>query len=373
MCRTFSKIHGLAALRLGWMFAPGAHRRRRQSHPRPVQCQPRLRSRRHRRDRGHRASGTLARAQHALARLADRGDRQARPDGDAERRQFPADPFSRNQGPHRQGRRRVPDRARADPALVDRLQIAECAAPERRHRGGQPSGRRCAQGFHGESRVMLDQARPHLQPPGADRRRPDRLLDRACGARARRGARDRGDRTFGGDAAARRRARARRPGGRNQCRGGGGRRPRHRLRAGRRLRRGREGDRPASQSRARSSPTSARSRRAIVRDMGPHLPAGVHFVPAHPVAGTENSGPDAGFAELFVGRWCILTPPRRRRAGSGRAARRVLARARRQCRNHVAGASRPGAGDHQPCAASDRLHHRRHRRRAWQRSPAPKC
>jgi cyclohexadieny/prephenate dehydrogenase len=48
---------------------------------------------------------------------------------------------------------------------------------------------------------------------------------------------------------------------------------------------------------------------AIVHDMGPHLPAGVHFVPAHPVAGTEHSGPDAGFAELFVGRWCILTPP----------------------------------------------------------------
>jgi cyclohexadieny/prephenate dehydrogenase len=48
---------------------------------------------------------------------------------------------------------------------------------------------------------------------------------------------------------------------------------------------------------------------AIVRDMAPHLPVGVHFVPAHPVAGTEHSGPDAGFAELFVGRWCILTPP----------------------------------------------------------------
>jgi cyclohexadieny/prephenate dehydrogenase len=48
---------------------------------------------------------------------------------------------------------------------------------------------------------------------------------------------------------------------------------------------------------------------AIVRDMAPHLPAGVHFVPAHPVAGTEHSGPDAGFAGLFVGRWCILTPP----------------------------------------------------------------
>jgi cyclohexadieny/prephenate dehydrogenase len=48
---------------------------------------------------------------------------------------------------------------------------------------------------------------------------------------------------------------------------------------------------------------------AIVRDMGPHLPETIHFIPAHPVAGTENSGPDSGFAELFVGRWCILTPP----------------------------------------------------------------
>src|SRR6195256_1002219 len=48
---------------------------------------------------------------------------------------------------------------------------------------------------------------------------------------------------------------------------------------------------------------------AVVKDMSPHIPAGVHFGPAHPVAGTENSGPDAGFAELFVNRWCILTPP----------------------------------------------------------------
>jgi cyclohexadieny/prephenate dehydrogenase len=47
----------------------------------------------------------------------------------------------------------------------------------------------------------------------------------------------------------------------------------------------------------------------IVTDMAPHLPENVHFVPAHPVAGTESSGPDAGFAELFAGRWCILTPP----------------------------------------------------------------
>lgn len=48
---------------------------------------------------------------------------------------------------------------------------------------------------------------------------------------------------------------------------------------------------------------------AVVRDMAPFLPPGVHFVPAHPVAGTEHSGPDSGFAELFINRWCILTPP----------------------------------------------------------------
>ena len=48
---------------------------------------------------------------------------------------------------------------------------------------------------------------------------------------------------------------------------------------------------------------------SVLREMAPHIPAGVHFVPAHPVAGTEYSGPDAGFAELFVNRGCILTPP----------------------------------------------------------------
>lgn len=47
---------------------------------------------------------------------------------------------------------------------------------------------------------------------------------------------------------------------------------------------------------------------AVVRDVGPHIPDGVHFVPGHPIAGTEQSGPDAGFAELFDDRWCILTP-----------------------------------------------------------------
>ncbi|HET6389639.1 prephenate/arogenate dehydrogenase family protein [Hyphomicrobium sp.] len=47
---------------------------------------------------------------------------------------------------------------------------------------------------------------------------------------------------------------------------------------------------------------------AAIQDIAPHVPAGVHFIAGHPIAGTEQSGPDAGFAELFDGRWCILTP-----------------------------------------------------------------
>ena len=48
---------------------------------------------------------------------------------------------------------------------------------------------------------------------------------------------------------------------------------------------------------------------SVIKQMQPYLPDDVHFVPGHPIAGTENSGPDAGFAELFINRWCILTPP----------------------------------------------------------------
>jgi cyclohexadieny/prephenate dehydrogenase len=48
---------------------------------------------------------------------------------------------------------------------------------------------------------------------------------------------------------------------------------------------------------------------SIIKAVAPHLPASVHFVPAHPVAGTEQSGPDAGFSTLFLNRWTILTPP----------------------------------------------------------------
>lgn len=51
------------------------------------------------------------------------------------------------------------------------------------------------------------------------------------------------------------------------------------------------------------------TKQSVIRDVGPHVPPGVHFVPAHPLAGTEFSGPDSGLADLFKGRWCLLTPP----------------------------------------------------------------
>jgi cyclohexadieny/prephenate dehydrogenase len=47
---------------------------------------------------------------------------------------------------------------------------------------------------------------------------------------------------------------------------------------------------------------------SVIADVLPFLPDGVHFIPGHPIAGTEHSGPDAGFASLFEGRWAILTP-----------------------------------------------------------------
>ncbi len=68
-------------------------------------------------------------------------------------------------------------------------------------------------------------------------------------------------------------------------------------------------------------------KQAAIRDLGPHVPEHVHFVPGHPVAGTEHSGPESGFAELFQGRWCILTPP----AGTDAAAVETLAELWRRC------------------------------------------
>lgn len=70
---------------------------------------------------------------------------------------------------------------------------------------------------------------------------------------------------------------------------------------------------------------------AVVRDVGGHVPDGVHFIPGHPIAGTEQSGPESGFAELFINRWCILTPV----PGSDPAAVERLAEFWRACGSNV--------------------------------------
>ena len=88
MTRTFSKIYGLAALRLGWMYGPAAVVECGQPHPRAVQRQCPGNRRRHRGDPRHRACRARARAQREMAALAHRGNRQARPRRDAERRRI---------------------------------------------------------------------------------------------------------------------------------------------------------------------------------------------------------------------------------------------------------------------------------------------
>ena len=76
--------------------------------------------------------------------------------------------------------------------------------------------------------------------------------------------------------------------------------------------------RPIRRSARRSAPKLKRGailsdvgsvKQVAVDELGRHLRKGAHLVPGHPVAGTEHSGPEAGFAALFDGRWCILTPP----------------------------------------------------------------
>jgi len=74
------------------------------------------------------------------------------------------------------------------------------------------------------------------------------------------------------------------------------------------------------------------TKQSVVRDIGPFVPAGVHFIPAHPVAGTEYSGPDAGFTTLFEGRWTLLTPL----PGADEAAVEKLAELWRRCGSMIA-------------------------------------
>ncbi|NRC54076.1 prephenate/arogenate dehydrogenase family protein [Mesorhizobium sediminum] len=70
---------------------------------------------------------------------------------------------------------------------------------------------------------------------------------------------------------------------------------------------------------------------SVIAQMQPRMPEHVHFIPGHPLAGTEKSGPDAGFAELFENRWCILTPLE----GTDEAAVDRLAAFWRECGSNI--------------------------------------
>jgi cyclohexadieny/prephenate dehydrogenase len=70
---------------------------------------------------------------------------------------------------------------------------------------------------------------------------------------------------------------------------------------------------------------------SVIRDVGPLVPDGVHFVPAHPIAGTEYSGPDSGFSTLFENRWTLLTPP----PGTDAASVETIAEFWRRCGSTV--------------------------------------
>lgn len=70
---------------------------------------------------------------------------------------------------------------------------------------------------------------------------------------------------------------------------------------------------------------------SVIEAVGPYVPDGVHFIPGHPIAGTEQSGPDAGFASLFENRWCIFTPP----PGTDEAAIAKLTQFWQECGSYV--------------------------------------
>ncbi len=73
------------------------------------------------------------------------------------------------------------------------------------------------------------------------------------------------------------------------------------------------------------------TKRSVIAQIEPHMPANVHFIPGHPLAGTEKSGPDAGFADLFENRWCVFTPL----PGTDAAALEKLSEFWRRCGSNI--------------------------------------
>ncbi len=308
MTRTFSKIYGLASLRLGWAYcpAPVADALNRIRGPFNVSGPAIAAGIAALEDQAH--VQRHGRAQRAVARAHGRSVVRHRPWRDAERRQFPAAAFQQGKRQTGARSRQVPAWPRHHSAAGGGIWLSACAAHDHRHRGRQSRRARCAHGFHGRQRLSALMTKPLFDTlaiigPGL------------IGSSIARAARAQG-------AARSIVATARSPKTRKRvaelgiadkvtetnaeavegadlvivcvpvgvC-GGVAKEIGPHLKPGAIV----------------SDVGSVKG--SVVRDMGAHLPKTVHFVPAHPVAGTEHSGPDAGFAELFENRWCILTPP----------------------------------------------------------------
>src|SRR5437899_1247502 len=241
-----------------------------------------------------------------MAGLADAGDQQARARGDAEHRQFRVDPLPREEGQDRRGCRRLPDQARPHFAPGQGLSPAERVAHDGRQRRGEPVGDRSARGVFGEDGVMI--AKPlfnRLALIGVG------LIGSSIARAARAQGVVRSIVATARSAATRKRVAelgiADQVAETNAAAVEGADLVIVCIPVGACGEVAREIGSHLMQGAIVSDVGSVKG--AIVREMTPHLPPSVHFVPAHPVAGTEYSGPDAGFAELFVNRWCILTPP----------------------------------------------------------------
>ena len=304
MTHTFSKIHGLAALRIGWMFGPAniVDAVNRIRGPFNVSTPAMLAAVAAIEDTAHQQM-SKAHTEKWRNWLTEEIDK-ARPQGDAERGEFRPDPFPAREGQDLGRGRRVPDQARPGAARAEQLRPAARAAHDHRHRGGQsPGGRRLAR-LHGAqvsaAPLFKKIALIGFGLIGGSIARAARaqglageIVTTARSAKTRARVQELGivDRVVETNAEAVKDADLV-----ILCIPVGACGP------------------VAQEIAAHLKPGAIVSdvgsvKGAVVRDMAPHLPAGVHFVPAHPVAGTEHSGPDSGFAELFINRWCILTPP----------------------------------------------------------------
>ena len=304
MTHTFSKIHGLAALRIGWMFGPAniIDAVNRIRGPFNVSTPAMLAAVAAIEDTAHVQMSKAFTEQWRNWLTEEIG--KTRAEGDAERGEFRADPFPADEGQDLGRRRRVPDQARPGAAGAEQLRPPPFATHDHRHRGGQSPRRRGLARLHGgqmnATPIFRRIALIGFGLIGGSIARAARaqglaseIVTTARSEKTRARVAELGivDRVLETNAEAVKDADLV-----ILCIPVGACGPVAQEIA------------PFLKPGAIVSDVGS-VKGAIVREMAPHLPQSVHFVPAHPVAGTEHSGPDSGFAELFINRWCILTPP----------------------------------------------------------------